>query len=78
MRRQFCDRCGRLTGNDAAFLLPADNPNDHNCYVKSTWFGHYTVTLCDYCLDDFERFRVEHDNFNTKLESDIDWEKVDK
>lgn len=75
MKRQFCDRCGRLTGNDAAFLLPASKNIERNYNVNGTWFGDNAIVLCDYCMDDFQRFRTEHDHFNTKLESDNDWKE---
>lgn len=78
MVKQFCDRCGRLTGNGAAFLLPASKAIDRSYNVNGTWFGDDTIILCDYCMDDFERFRVEHGHFNTELESDNDWKKVNK
>ena len=56
MVKQFCDRCGRLTRNGAAFLLPASKAIDHNYNVNGTWFGDNAIVLCDWCIDDFEKF----------------------
>ena len=75
MVKQFCDRCGRLTRNGAAFLLPASKAIDHNYNVNGTWFGDNAIVLCDWCIDDFEKFKYEHDHFNLFLESDSDWAK---
>lgn len=60
---KLCDRCGRVTENGPAFLLPSDR--EHGSYqVNGTWFGDKAVCLCNNCLDDFEKFRTEHEVFN--------------
>lgn len=60
---KLCDRCGRVTNNGPAFLLPTDK--EHGTYqYNGTWFGDKGVVLCNNCLDDFEKFRTEHEIFN--------------
>lgn len=60
---KLCDRCGRVTQNRVAFLLPSKNPSG-SYQFNGVWFGDNGITLCNNCLEDFEKFRVEHDNFN--------------
>ena len=60
---KLCDRCGRVTKNRVAFLLP--NEPGTGCYqFDGVWFGNNGITLCNNCLDDFENFRTEHERFN--------------
>ena len=60
---KLCDRCGRVTENRVAFLLPTDR--EHGSYqFNNVWFGDKGVVLCNNCLDDFEKFRTEHEVFN--------------
>lgn len=70
MTRNFCDRCGRETRNKAAFLVPC-NKDYASIQVNGVWFGD-PITLCKSCLDDFEKFRIEHQSFNRILEKDWD------
>lgn len=65
---QFCDRCGKRTNNRAAFLLPITDENDYEYSCNGTKFGSNTVTLCDECLDEFKKFRYNHEKYNTELE----------
>jgi len=66
---KLCDRCGRVTENRVAFLLPTKNPPGTYQY-NGVWFDDNGVTLCNNCLEDFEKFRIEHERFNNlnKLE----------
>ena len=60
---KLCDRCGRVTKNKSAFLLPVSH--EHGRYqINGVWFGDEDITLCNNCLDDFAKFRYEHENFN--------------
>ncbi len=60
---KLCDRCGRVTKNGPAFLLPTDR--DHGTYqFNGTWFGDNAVVLCNNCLDDFKKFNTIHEAFN--------------
>ena len=60
---KLCDRCGRVTKNGPAFLLPTDR--EHGTYqFNGAWFGDKAICLCNNCLDEFEDFRTEHERFN--------------
>lgn len=59
---QCCDRCGRVTENHAAFLLPGDKSNS-TYQLNGVWWGD-PVILCNNCLQDFNRFKYEYENFN--------------
>lgn len=68
---KLCDRCGRVTSNKVAFLLPNQDQSNNGFYQwGGVWFGEQGVCLCNNCLDDFEKFRTEHERFNNlnKLE----------
>ena len=59
---QLCDRCGKRTENNVAFLLPTTE--DKGSYrVNNTWFGE-PICLCDECLADFNYFRYNHKKFH--------------
>lgn len=60
---KLCDRCGRVTSNGPAFLLPSDRENS-TLQVNGVWFGDKTICLCNNCLDEFEDFRTKHERFN--------------
>ena len=51
----LCDRCGRTTKNDPVFT-------DYNTAEA--------VTFCNNCLEDFYKFRYEHENFNKILDDE--------
>ena len=59
---QCCDRCGRVTKNKPAFLLPGDKDN-YTYQLNGIWWGD-PVVLCNNCLQDFDKFRYEHERFN--------------
>ena len=62
---KLCDRCGRVTKNKVAFLLPSKDLSGVGAYqYNGVWFDDNGVTLCNNCLDDFEKFRTEHEVFN--------------
>ena len=61
---KLCDRCGRVTENKVAFLLPNKDQSDGSYYWGGVWFGNNGVCLCNNCLDDFEKFKTEHEVFN--------------
>lgn len=73
---KLCDRCGRVTKNGPAFLLP-DYENGHYQF-NGVWFGDNGVTLCNNCLDDFENFRTEHERFNNTFTLVYEREKEPK
>ena len=59
---KFCDRCGRKTNNGLAFLIPTTR--EKGTYsVDNTWFGE-GICLCNNCLNEFDKWRVNHDRFN--------------
>ena len=64
---KLCDRCGRVTKNKVAFLLPSSSSNG-SLQVGGTWFGDNAVCLCNNCLDDFKKFRIEHEQYNVSTE----------
>lgn len=70
---RLCDRCGRGTKNGLAFLLPVQ-PKNGQYQLNGTWFGEEGVCLCNNCLVEFEKFRTEHERFNTRI--DYESEKV--
>ena len=72
---KLCDRCGRVTGNRAALLLPSKIGEQGGYQYNGVWFGE-GVTLCNNCLDDFEKFYTEHEVFNH--DSKLVYEKVKK
>ena len=61
---KLCDRCGRVTENRVNFLLPNKNQTTGSLQFNGVWFGDEGITLCNNCLDDFEKFRTEHESFN--------------
>ena len=71
---KLCDRCGRVTENGPAFLLPTDK--EHGTYqYDGIWFGDKAVCLCNNCLHDFEKFRTNHEIFNQPLKLTYELDK---
>ena len=69
MYKKFCDRCGRVTKNKYAFLLPVEK--DKGSYVvDGVVFGNNGVDLCNNCLREFDNFRIEHLKYNTILDEE--------
>lgn len=69
---KFCDRCGRKTNNGLAFLIPTTEQKGHY-RVDNTWFGE-EICLCNNCLNEFDKWRVDHDRFNKNFVEE-DFEK---
>ena len=65
MVKNFCDRCGRITKNSPTCLLSC-SPEHGIFQCNGVWYGE-PITLCNYCLKDFEDFRVNHETFNKEL-----------
>ena len=61
---KLCDRCGRVTKNKIAFLLPEEDQTTGSYQFNGTWFCDRGITLCNNCLEEFEKFRTEHNHFN--------------
>ena len=70
MYKQFCDRCGRLTNNKYAFLLPEKNGTTGSYNLNGTWFGNCGIVLCNNCIKDFDNFRYNHNNYNTVFDEE--------
>jgi len=60
---KLCDRCGRITKNGAAFLLPT-TVNHGSYQVNGTWFGGEGTCLCNNCLEEFSNFMANHEVYN--------------
>ena len=72
---KLCDRCGRVTRNKAAFLLPT-SAADGSYQVDGAWFGK-PVCLCNDCLKKFKQFRENHEVFNCSyLQSETEMQEV--
>lgn len=69
MQITLCDRCGKVTKNSYAFLLPIKNQASANYSysLDGIKFEDDTVILCNDCLKDFNEFRHEHPRFNDRL-----------
>lgn len=67
MYKKFCDRCGRITKNKYAYLLPSDKGS---YFVDGVMFGNDGVVLCNNCLREFNNFRIEHLKYNTILDEE--------
>ena len=65
---KVCDRCGRVTNNRTAFLIPTTKDNG-SYQIDSVWFGD-PVVLCNFCLKEFRNFRYTHESFNHNLATD--------
>lgn len=65
---KICDRCGRKTKNNAAFLSPVSK-EEGSLNVDNTWFGK-PIVLCNNCLEDFDKFRYNHHRFNTVFDEE--------
>lgn len=62
---KLCDRCGRVTKNGPAFLLPVNH--EHGRYqLNGVWFGDEGMVLCNNCLGVFETYL----NFDKKFNID--------
>lgn len=74
-----CDRCGRVTKEGPAFIVPSKDKNGSGSYYEGVCFGE-PVILCKFCLEDFERFKYEHENFNNmyRLANDDDYVRKDE
>ena len=70
MYKQFCDRCGRLTKNKYAFLLPETNEVMGSYTLNGTWFGSNGIVLCNNCIKDFDNFRYNHEHYNTVFDEE--------
>lgn len=70
MQITLCDRCGRVTKNLYAFLLPIKNQAsaDYSYSIDGIKFEDDTVILCNDCLKDFEDFRTHHLSYNKNLD----------
>ena len=55
---KVCDRCGRITKNGPAFLIPTDREHG-NYQVDGAWFGE-PIVLCNNCLMEFNEFRYRY------------------
>ena len=68
MRIQLCDRCGRVTKNQASFLRTCDDDDSvsREIMVGGSWFGK-PITLCNNCLKDFEKFFISPRMYNLEL-----------
>ncbi len=75
---KLCDRCGRKTDNQPAFLVPvAKESNNATTQVNGQWFGK-PITLCNNCISDFENFRLTHERFNGRLVEEDNFEGKEK
>ena len=58
---KLCDRCGKLTKNKPAFLVPVSK--EKGTYsIDNQWFGE-PVCLCDECMEEFISFRYDHKKY---------------
>ena len=60
---KLCDRCGRVTQNGMAFLLPV-NAKDGTYQINGTWFGNKGMILCNNCSGVFETYLNFDEKFN--------------
>ena len=67
---QLCDRCGRVTSNSANLMVPRDDHQILFLEVANIEYNNRVLTLCNYCLKDFDEFRYRHDRFNSNLTND--------
>lgn len=72
MQITLCDRCGKVTKNSYAFLLPIKNQASasYSYSINGTKFNEDTVILCNDCLKDFEDFRIHHLSYNKNLDKE--------
>lgn len=60
---KFCDRCGKVTKNRIAFLLPVPS-GAGNYQCDGVWFGSEGMVLCNDCLKEFESFKIASHQYN--------------
>lgn len=72
MQITLCDRCGKVTKNSCAFLLPIKNQASasYSYSVNGTKFDGDAIILCNDCLKDFEYFRTSHISYNRDLDKE--------